>query len=129
MNTDQLQNRLERLERRQSWTLRAGSAAAIVLAAGALMAQVQPEVPGVPPGTRSLPLKASRFELVDEHDQTRAVLRMEAGAPVLRFHDAAGGLALRLTVRGSDGAIEYTEGGETLSLMKPAQRAHPLTTR
>ena len=45
---------------------------------------------------------------------------MEAGAPVLRFHDAAGGLALRLTVRGSDGAIEYTEGGEMLSLMKPA---------
>ena len=129
MSTEQLQIRLDRLERRQAWTLRAAGATAIVLAAGALMAQVQPGMPGVPPDTRSLPLKASRFELLDERGQTRALLRMEAGEPVLRFQDAGGGPALRLAVRGSDGVIEYTEGGQVLSLMKPSQRVHPLTTR
>jgi hypothetical protein len=126
MNIEQLQNRLERLEQRQFWLLRTAGVAALVLAAGAVMAQVQP---APPPVRQPLPIAASSFELVDVHGRTRAVLRMEAGEPVLRFHDAAGAPALRLAVRGSDGVIEYTDGGQELSLMKPAHSAHPLTTR
>jgi hypothetical protein len=123
MNTDQLQLRVDRLERRQSWMVRGGGAA------GALMAQVSPAPPVVPPGTVSVPVKASRFELVDRDGQTRAVLRMDADAPVLQLHDAGGATALRLTVRGRDGAIEYTHDGEVLNLMKPAPRMKPLTSR
>ena len=113
MNTDQLQLRLDRLERRQSWMLRVGGTAVLVLA----------------PGTHSVPVKASRFELVDQEGQTRAVLRMDGGAPVLQLHDAAGTAALRLTVRGTNGSIEYVDRGEVLNLMKPAPRINPLTSR
>jgi hypothetical protein len=129
MNTDQLQLRVDRLERRQSWMVRVGGAAVLLLAAGALMAQVSPAPPVVPPGTVSVPVKASRFELVDRDGQTRAVLRMDADAPVLQLHDAGGATALRLTVRGRDGAIEYMHDGEVLNLMKPAPRMKPLTSR
>ena len=129
MNTDQLQLRLDRLERRQSWMLRVGGTAVLVLAAGAVMAQVSPVPPVVPPGTQSVPVKASRFELVDQEGQTRAVLRMDGGAPVLQLHDAAGTAALRLTVRGTNGSIEYVDRGEVLNLMKPAPRLNPLTNR
>jgi len=125
MNIDHLQVRLERLERRQSWTLRAGGAAVLVLAAGALMAQVSP----APPGIESLPVRASSFELVDRGGQTRAVLRMGGGAPVLELQNADGAPALRLTVRGTDGLIEYVEQGEVLNLMKPTPRLKPLTRR
>jgi hypothetical protein len=129
MNIDQVQVRLNRLERRQSLMLRAAGAAVLVLAAGALMGQVRPAPPMVPPGTESLPMRASSFELVDGNGQSRAVLRMEKGAPVLRFLDATGAAALRLTVRGTDGSIEYVDRGEVLNLMKPAPRVNPLGTR
>jgi hypothetical protein len=115
MNSDQLQLRLDRLERRQSWMLRVGGTALLVLAAGAVMAQVSPVPPVVPPG--------------DQEGQTRAVLRMDGGAPVLQLHDAAGAAALRLTVRGTNGSIEYVDRGEVLNLMKPAPRINPLTSR
>jgi hypothetical protein len=128
MTIEQLQARVDRLERRQAWTLRSAAAAGVVLAAGVLMAQA-PAPPGVPPGMQSLPLKASSFELVDAHGRTRAVLRMDKGAPVMQFHDDVGSVALRLRVRGSDGSIEYADGGEMLSLMKPAHRVNPLTSR
>lgn len=124
MNTYQLQAHLDQLERRQSWMLRVGGAAVLVLAAGALMAQVRP----VPPG-EALPVKASSFELVDRDGQTRAVLRMNGENPVLQLQDAGGRAALRLTVRGTDGHIEYVDRGEVLNLMKPALRAKPLTSR
>ena len=129
MNTDQLQFRLDRVERRQSWMLRVGGAAVLVLAAGALMAQVSPVPPVVPPGIQSVPVKASRFELVDRDGQTRGVLRMDGNAPVLELQDAGGAPALRLTVRGRDGSIEYVDGGEVYNLMKPAPRMKPLTSR
>jgi hypothetical protein len=129
MTTDQLQIRLNRLERRQTWILRAGSALAVAIASAALMAQVEIVPPVVPPGTRSVPVKASSFALIDQDGKTRAVLRMEDGRPVLSLQDAGGGPALRLTVRGSDGVIEYSRAGEVLSLMQPAHRLHPLTTR
>jgi hypothetical protein len=129
MNTDQLQCRVDRLERRQSWMVRGGGVAVLLLAASALMAQVSPAPPVVPPGIQSLPIKASRFELVDRDGQTRGVLRMDADAPVLQLHDAGGTTALRLTVRGRDGTIEYMQDGEVLSLMKPAPRIKPLTSR
>jgi hypothetical protein len=125
MHTHSLQARLDQLERRQSWMLRVGGAAVLVLATGALMAQVRP----VPPGAESLPVRASSFELVDRDGQTRAVLRMDAGDPVLQLRDAAGRAALRLTVRGTDGHIEYVDRGEVLNLMRPAPRAKPLTSR
>jgi hypothetical protein len=128
MTPEQLQRRLDRLERRQSWTLRALGAGSVVLAAGALMAQAQ-SPPRTPPGTHSLPIAASRFELVDAQGQTRGVLRMDKNAPVLQLHDATGAVALKLTVRGADGAIEYVDGGEVLNLMKPAPRVRPLTSR
>ena len=54
---------------------------------------------------------------------------MDADAPVLQLHDAGGTTALRLTVRGRDGTIEYMQDGEVLSLMKPAPRIKPLTSR
>jgi len=129
MNIEQLHNRLERLERRQSWTLRTAGVAALVLAAGAVMAQVQPTPPLVPPGTQALPVRASSFELVDRDGHTRAVLRIDQGAPVLKLHDANGATALRLTVRGTDGSIEYVDRGEVLNLMRPAPRVNPLTSR
>jgi hypothetical protein len=129
MNTDQVQARLDRLERRQSRMLRAAGAAVLVLAAGALMGQVPPSAQMVPPGTQSLPMKASSFELVDRQGETRAVLRLENGAPVLQFLDATGAAALRLTVKGADGSIEYVDGGELFNLMKPAHRLKPLTTK
>ena len=109
--------------------VRGGGAAVLLLAAGALMAQVSPAPPVVPPGAQSLPIKASRFELVDRDGQTRAVLRMDADAPVLQLHDAGGATALRMTVRGTEGAIEYVDGGEVLNLMRPAPRMKPLTSR
>jgi hypothetical protein len=83
----------------------------------------------VPPGTQLLPVKASRFDLVDRNGETRAVLRVDADAPVLQLHDADGATALRLTVRGRDGSIEYMQDGEVLNLMKPAPRMKPLTSR
>ena len=125
MNTDQLQIRLDQLERRHVWMLRVGSALGILVAAASLMAQTRP----VPPGTQALPIKASSVALVDGDGQTRAVLRMERGAPVLQFQDASGAAALRLTVRGTEGWIEYVDRGEVLNLMKPAPRVNPLTTR
>jgi hypothetical protein len=126
MTIDQLQARVDRLERRQAWTLRLAAAGGVVLAAGALMAQAQP---GVPPRVLTLPVKASSFELVDAHGRTRAVLRTDKGVPVMQFHDESGSVALRLTVRGSDGSIEYADGSQMLSLMKPAPRLNPLTSR
>jgi hypothetical protein len=129
MSTDQLQFRLDRLERRQSLMLRAGSALAVVIGSAALMAQVEIVPPVVPPGMQSVPIKASSFALVDRDGKTRAVLRMEGGEPVLSFQDARGGPALRLAVRGSRGVIEYSDGSEVLSLMEPAHRLSPLTTR
>jgi hypothetical protein len=129
MITNHLQLRLDRLERRQSWMLRVGGTAVLVLAAGVLMAQVSPVPPVVPPGTQAVPVKASRFELVDQDGQTRAVLRMDGGAPLLQLQDAAGAAALRLTVRGTNGSIEYVDRGEVLNLMKPAPRISPLTSR
>jgi hypothetical protein len=129
MNIEQLQNRLERLERRQSWLLRTAGVAAVVLTAGALMAQVQPTPPLVPPATQALPVRASSFELVDRDGHTRAVLRIDHGAPVLQLHDVNGATALRLTVRGTDGSIEYVDRGEVLNLMKPAPRVNPLASR
>jgi hypothetical protein len=128
MTIEQLQARLDRLERRQAWTLRAAAVAGVVLAAGTLMAQA-PQPPGVPLAVSALPLKASSFELVDAQGRTRAVLRMDKGVPVMQFHDGFGTVALRLTVRGSDGSIEYADGSEMLSLMKPAPRVNPLTSR
>jgi hypothetical protein len=126
MTIDLLQARVDRLERRQAWTLRLAAAGGVVLAAGALMAQAQP---GVPPRVLTLPVKASSFELVDAHGRTRAVLRTDKGVPVMQFHDESGSVALRLTVRGSDGSIEYADGSQMLSLMKPAPRMNPLTSR
>jgi hypothetical protein len=128
MTIDQLHARVDRLERRQAWALKCVAAAGVVLAAGTLMAQAPPP-PGVPPGVHALPLKGSSFELVDAHGRTRAVLRLDQGAPVMQFHDPFGTVALRLTVRGSDGSIEYADDGEMLSLMKPAPRVNPLTSR
>jgi hypothetical protein len=128
MTIEQLEIRLDQLERRQSRLLRSAAAAGLVLAVGALMAQA-PVPPGLPPAMQSLPVKASSYELVDAHGRTRAVLRMDQGAPAMQFQDATGTVALRLTVRGSDGAIEYVERGEMLSLMKPAHRVNPLTSR
>ena len=127
MTIDQLHDRVDKLERQQAWTLKCAAAAGVVLAAGTLMAQAPS--PGVPPGVHALPLKGSSFELVDTQGRTRAVLRLDKGTPVMQFHDAFGTVALRLTVRGSDGSIEYTDGGEMLSLMKPAPRVNPLTSR
>jgi hypothetical protein len=127
MTIDQLDERVDRLEQRQAWTLKCAAAAGVILAAGTLMAQAPS--PGVPPGVHALPLKGSSFELVDAQGRTRAVLRVDKGAPVLQFHDGFGTVALRLTVRGSDGSIEYADGGEMLSLMKPAPRVNPLTSR
>ena len=124
MTIDQLQARVDRLERRQAWALKCAAAAGVVLAAGTLMAQAPP-----PPGVHALPLKGSSFELVDAQGRTRAVLRLDQGAPVMQFHDPFGTVALRLTVRGSDGSIEYADDGEMLSLMKPAPRVNPLTSR
>ena len=129
MNTHQMQARLNQLERRQTWMLRVGGAAMLVLAASALMAQVSPVPPALPPGTESLPVRASSFELVDRNGQTRAVLRMDGEDPALQLRDAAGAAALRLTVRGTHGQIEYVDGGEVLNLMKPAPRMKPLTSR
>jgi hypothetical protein len=129
MHIEQLQNRLERLERRQSWLLRTAGVATLVLAAGAVMAQVHPTPPLVPPDTHALPVRASSFELVDRDGRTRAVLRIDQGAPVLRLQDANGATALRLTVRGTDGSIEYVDRGEVLNLMRPAPRVNPLTSR
>jgi hypothetical protein len=128
MTIDQLQARVDRLERRQAWTLTFAAAAGVVLAAGTLMAQA-PAPPDVPPGVHTLPLKGSSFELVDAQGRIRAVLRLDKGAPVMQFHDAFGTVALRLSVRGSDGSIEYADDGEMLSLMKPAPRVNPLTSR
>ena len=127
MTIDQLHERVDRLERQQAWTLKCAAAAGVILAAGTLMAQAPS--PGVPPGVHALPLKGSSFELVDAQGRTRAVLRLDKGARVLLFHDAFGTVALRLSVRGSDGSIEYADGGEMLSLMKPAPRVNPLTSR
>ena len=127
MTIDQLHARVDRLERRQTWTLRCAAAAGVVLAAGTLMAQAP--APGVPPGVQALPLKASSFELVDAQGRTRAVLRLDKGTPVMQFHDGFGSVALRLTVRGADGSIEYADAGQMLSLMKPAPRVNPLTSR
>jgi len=127
MTIDQLHARVDRLERRQAWTLKCAATAGVVVAAGTLMAQAPS--PGVPPGMHALPLKGSSFELVDTQGRTRAVLRLDKGAPVMQFHDAAGNVALRLTVRESDGSIEYADAGQMLSLMKPAPRVHPLTSR
>jgi hypothetical protein len=129
MSTDQLQFRLDRLEQRQSWMLRVAGAAVLVLAAGALMAQVSPVPPVVPPGTRSVPVKASRFELVDRDGQTRGVLRMDGNAPVLELQDAGAAPALRLTVRDRDGSIEYADRGQVYNLMKPAPRIKLLPSR
>jgi hypothetical protein len=36
---------------------------------------------------------------------------------------------LRLTVRGTNGSIEYVDEGKVLNLMKPAPRINPLTSR
>lgn len=127
MTIDQLHERVDRLERQQAWTLKCAAAAGVILAAGTLMAQAPS--PAVPPGVHALPLKGSSFELVDAQGRTRAVLRLDKGAPVMQFHDAFGTVALRLSVRGSDGSIEYADGGEMLSLMKPAPRVNPLTSR
>ena len=127
MTIDQLHDRVDKLERQQAWTLKCAAAAGVVLAAGTLMAQAPS--PGVPPGVHALPLKGSSFELVDAQGRTRAVLRLDKGAPVMQFHDAFGTVALRLSVRGSDGSIEYADGGEMLSLMTPAPRVNPLTSR
>jgi hypothetical protein len=128
MTIDQLQARVGRLERRQAWTLRLAAAGGVVLAAGALMAQATAQ-PGVPPRVLTLPVKASSFELVDAQGRTQAVLRTDKGVPVMQFHDEFGSVALRLTVRGSDGSIEYADGSQMLSLMKPAPRLNPLSSR
>ena len=124
MTIDQLHARVDRLERRQAWTLKCAAAGGVVLAAGALMAQAP-----APPGVHALPVKGSSFELVDAQGRTRAVLRLNKGAPVMHFHDPFGNVAMRLTVRGSDGSIEYADDGEMLSLMKRAPRVNPLTSR
>ena len=123
MTIDQLHARVDRLERRQAWTLKCAAAAGVVVAAGTFMAQAP-----APPGD-ALPVKASSFELVDAQGRTRAVLRLDKGTPVMQFHDGFGSVALRLTVRGADGSIEYADDGQMLSLMKPAPRVNPLTSR
>ena len=66
---------------------------------------------------------------MDEDGQTRAVLRMEGAHRSSGSRTPREPLRLRLTVRGTEGSIEYVDRGEVLNLMKPAPRVNPLTTR
>jgi len=127
--TDEVFARLDRLERFQRRAIATGGIAALVTAAAAFGAATRQGTAQFPPEGQPRPVKASSFELVDLGGRTRAVLRMQDGQPTLQFFDVSGAMALCLTVRGTDGTIEYAEAGQVLSLMRPALRAKPLTTR
>ena len=106
MNTDQLQTRLESAGTAASRGCCAwGALPCIVLAAGALMAQVQPGAARRAAGYAVAALQgvAASSSWIED-GQTRAVLRMEGARRSSSFSDAAGAAALRLTVRGTDGA-------------------------
>lgn len=64
-------------------------------------------------------LRAHSFELVDEHDQPRAVLRMEEGIPALSILDAAGNPTVSLFGDGDGASLVFwsADGEERLHLM------------
>ena len=106
MNEDgkSLEERVERLERRNTWLLAVAvgmAALAVIVWKGEDLLHPEPRTVGISATT----IQARGFALLDEDGQSRAVLKLLDHGPTLGFMDSEGSLRLAVGLEDDDGAI------------------------